>query len=362
MWPSARSSVSEMCRPRVRNAVSRRRCSSVANSKSSVSKISASGQERDRRAGLLGGRALRERALRRAADVVLGQREAVAPDLDVELLRERVDDRDADAVQAAGHLVAAAVAELAAGVQHGQHDLDRRLALLLHRRDRDAAAVVDDRDRVVRVDRDVDAVAVAGERLVDGVVHDLVDQVVQPAHTGRADVHAGALAHGFEALEDGDVLGVVAGARLAGLVGVVCQRVLRVTHTRRPGGRACLRGRGVADSVVIRLAQRSPGTGSVGSNESAAKQQQKSASPGRRAGLRTEPSHGRPPEALVEPLDHPFGEQVELLRPDRGGARDGHDAVALGDRLGLRGERRAGRLGPRALDLREQRRGRQLAR
>ena len=116
-------------------------------------------------------------------------------------------------MQAAGHLVAAAVAELAARVQDGEHDLDGRLALLLHHRDRDAAAVVDDGDRVVGVDRDVDRVAVARQRLVDRVVDDLVDQVVQAAHTGRADVHARPLAHGLEALEDGDVLGVVAGAR-----------------------------------------------------------------------------------------------------------------------------------------------------
>ena len=67
---------------------------------------------------------------------------AVAADLDVQLLRQRVDDRHADAVQAAGDLVAAAVAELAAGVQHGQHDLDGRQALFLHDRHGDAAAVV----------------------------------------------------------------------------------------------------------------------------------------------------------------------------------------------------------------------------
>ena len=60
------------------------------------------------------------------------------------------------------------------------------------------------------MDRDVDARAVAGERLVDGVVDDLVDEVVQAAHAGRPDVHAGPLAHRLEALEDGDVLGVVA--------------------------------------------------------------------------------------------------------------------------------------------------------
>ena len=53
--------------------------------------------------------------------------------------------------------------------------------------------------------------AEAGERLVDGVVDDLVDEVVQAHHAGRADVHARALADRLEALEDGDVLRVVAG-------------------------------------------------------------------------------------------------------------------------------------------------------
>ena len=62
--------------------------------------------------------------MRLAALVGLGTRVAVAADLDVEALGQRVDDRHADAVQAAGDLVAAAVAELAAGVQDGQHDLD----------------------------------------------------------------------------------------------------------------------------------------------------------------------------------------------------------------------------------------------
>ena len=54
-------------------------------------------------------------------------------------------------------------------------------------------------------DRHLDVVAVAGERLVDGVVDDLVDQVVQSARTGRADVHAGPLANRFESLENLDV-------------------------------------------------------------------------------------------------------------------------------------------------------------
>jgi hypothetical protein len=49
-----------------------------------------------------------------------------------------------------------------------------------------------------------DRVGVAGECLVDRVVDYLIDQMVQAALTGRSDVHAGALAHRFEAFEDRD--------------------------------------------------------------------------------------------------------------------------------------------------------------
>ena len=92
---------------------------------------------------------------------------SVALDLQVQALGEGVDDRGADAVQPTGHLVAAAFAELAAGVQHGEHDFGGRPALFGHRLDRDAAAVVGDRDGVVGMDDDAHRVAITGEGLVD---------------------------------------------------------------------------------------------------------------------------------------------------------------------------------------------------
>jgi hypothetical protein len=133
---------------------------------------------------------------------------AVALDLDLEPFRERVDDADTDAVQPAGDGVGAGF-ELAAGVQRGEDDL-YRLALL-HRvqTDGDATAVVDDPDAAVGKDRDVDLVAVTGQRLIDRVIHHLVDQVVQAPLAGGADVHAGALANGFKTLEDLDRTSVV---------------------------------------------------------------------------------------------------------------------------------------------------------
>ncbi len=93
-------------------------------------------------------------------------------------------------MQAAGHLVALP-AKLAARVQHGQADLHRRALQLGMQADRKASAVVGDAQGTVRVQRDPDVGAVAGKGFVDGVVHDLIDQVVKSVLVGRSDVHPG---------------------------------------------------------------------------------------------------------------------------------------------------------------------------
>ena len=135
---------------------------------------------------------------------------AVALHLHLHPVGERVHARDAHAVQAARHLVVRAV-ELAARVQDREHHLDRGTVLRGMHVHRDAAPVVRHGERAVRVDLHVHERAVARERLVDGVVHHLVHQVVVPALPRVADVHGGALAHGLHALQDLDVGGVVVG-------------------------------------------------------------------------------------------------------------------------------------------------------
>ena len=189
------------------------------------------GLEGDLGAAPLGRAGHIERRRRDAALVRLLVDLAVAPDLEIERLRQRVDHRDADAVQAARHLVAVVV-ELAAGVQHRQHDFGGRLAagVLI---DRDAAAVVDHRERSVDVDRDVDLIAEAGQRFVDRVVDDFVDEMMQPRRPGRADVHRRPLPDGFEPLEDFDLVGaVVFAGTLAALTFVPVGAVLNVGGSR----------------------------------------------------------------------------------------------------------------------------------
>ncbi len=56
---------------------------------------------------------------------------------------------------------------------------------------------------------DRDGGGVSGHGFVDGVIDDFVDQVVESVEAGAADVHAGALADGFESFQDFDLLGVV---------------------------------------------------------------------------------------------------------------------------------------------------------
>ena len=180
----------------------------------------AVGQERDRGAARAVPRlALRERVLGIALGVVLAEDEAVAADFDVQLLGERVDDGHTDAMETTGDLVAAA-AELAAGVQLGEHDLDSGHALVGHHRDGDAAAVVGAGHRPVGMERDRDLGAEPGERLVDGVIEHLPDEVVQTTRARRADIHAWTPSNRFETLENGDVVGAVGVAQRALSIGV----------------------------------------------------------------------------------------------------------------------------------------------
>ena len=111
-------------------------------------------------------------------------------------------------MQAAGDLVGVLV-EFSAGMQLRHDHFGGRHALFVDV-DRDAATVVDHRAGAVGIERDHDLRGVAGERLVDRIVDDLVDHVMQAgAVVGVADVHARALAHRIEALQDLDGFCVV---------------------------------------------------------------------------------------------------------------------------------------------------------
>jgi hypothetical protein len=101
----------------------------------------------------------------------------------------------------------------------------------------------------------------SGERLVHRVVNDLVDQMVEPAGTGRADVHPRASANGLESLQNRDVLGVITALLLisARSAITVCQRSSDDIET--PRYRASDGAPGRRKLVDKIIAQRGPGTG-----------------------------------------------------------------------------------------------------
>ena len=135
---------------------------------------------------------------------------AVAAHLHHEPFGQRVDHAGADAVQAARDLVAGILAaELAARMQHGVHDGHGRDAHFGLDINRNAAAVVGHADDVALLDRDLDVGAVPGQRFVDGVVDDLIHQMVQAGRPRRADIHAGALTHGLQPLQHLDLRAAV---------------------------------------------------------------------------------------------------------------------------------------------------------
>ena len=170
-----------------------------------------------------------------AFGVVHLPRKPIAPDLDVELFRERVDAGDADTVETARDLVVRGV-ELSARMQNRQHHLHRRHRhavdrFVIHR---NAAPVIHHRDRVVHMDRHIDPRRIPRQRLVHTVVHHLVHQVVQPLLPRRPDIHRRPLPHRRQPLQNRNVLGRVP-TRLRHALSFRCQ----VQHlVRRQGSRS----------------------------------------------------------------------------------------------------------------------------
>ena len=117
---------------------------------------------------------------------------------------QRVHHGDTHTVQTTGNGVAA-TAKLTASVQHGHDDLNSGLVLggvLIHG---NTATVILYANSTISLDGHVNFGGVAGERFVDRVIYDLVDQVVQTALSGRANVHAGALTNRFQTFQHGNI-------------------------------------------------------------------------------------------------------------------------------------------------------------
>ena len=136
---------------------------------------------------------------------------ALAPNPQIQPVRQRIDHRNAHAVQTAGNLIGVVV-EFAAGVQLGHNDFSRRNAFFLVHAHRNAAAVVADGGRTVRVQDNFGLVAVTGQSFVNRVVEHFINHVVQTRTVvGVADVHARAFANRVQSLQNLNGISVIFG-------------------------------------------------------------------------------------------------------------------------------------------------------
>src|SRR5436309_195667 len=93
-----------------------------------------------------------------------------------------------------------------------------------------SSTVVRDRDAAIEVDLDHDISAVAGHRLVDGIINDFVDEMVEPTLREVTDVARRPCADRFDSFQNLYVLcGIVARRRRDGL-GFLGIRFRRIGH------------------------------------------------------------------------------------------------------------------------------------
>ncbi len=158
------------------------------------------GLEAQRRAPLRRIAHCHQRGLGHSQPIFLAVQLALAANVELEEIRQRIDHRHADPVQTAGDLVRGVI-ELPAGMQHGHDDLGGGDSLLGVEVYRNASAVVRDGHRLVGMDGDHNPIAVTRQRLIDGVIHHLENHVVQAAAVvGIADVHSRPLSNGIKPL------------------------------------------------------------------------------------------------------------------------------------------------------------------
>ena len=124
-------------------------------------------------------------------------------------------------METAGYLVSSA-AELVAGVQYRHDDFHggfMHLRVLVHRH---ASAVVENLYAVVFVNGDLNIIAIARQRFVHRVVHDLVDTVMKSSGAGRTDIHARAFSDRVKTFQHLDLRRVVI-VRSSGCFDVFCR-------------------------------------------------------------------------------------------------------------------------------------------
>ena len=129
-------------------------------------------------------------------------------DFNLKPLRQRVYNGCTYAVQTAGYLVSPA-AELTAGMKDRKYDFNCRQSCFFLDIDRDSTSVINDRDRIIRVDLHINGVAVSCQGLIHCVIHDLIYQMVKSPRRRTSNVHSRSFSYSLKSLQNLDLICII---------------------------------------------------------------------------------------------------------------------------------------------------------
>ena len=117
-----------------------------------------------------------------------------------------IDNRCSNSMKTTGNLVSPA-AEFAARVKNGIDHLHCSHAGFVIDSDRNSASIVRYRNTVPRIDENLNMRAVSGKGLINGIIYDLIDQMMKSSGGRGSNVHAGTLANCLKSLKNLNVIG-----------------------------------------------------------------------------------------------------------------------------------------------------------
>ena len=136
---------------------------------------------------------------RSAALIFVLIKKTAAANADGHPFRKSVDHRRAHSVKSSAGLICIVI-KFSAGMERCEHNAFCAHTLFMHS-DRNAAPVILHCAGAVRLEYHLDLAAKACQMLVDGVVHDLIDKMVETSCGNTADIHSGSHPDSFKTLE-----------------------------------------------------------------------------------------------------------------------------------------------------------------
>ena len=104
-------------------------------------------------------------------------------------------------MQTAGYLVSPTT-EFAAGMKDRKDNLYRRNTGFFLNADRNAATIIQYRDGIVFMDRDVNSVTVTGQSFIYRIIYNLINQVMKSPGRSAANIHTRSLPDRFQPFQD----------------------------------------------------------------------------------------------------------------------------------------------------------------